>query len=548
MAPAPTNGEWNEVSIDLSSYVGQQGYIAIHHVSNDMNYLLVDYFGMYGESVPAGSWVTVPTTDTSVEITGLSSGTTYDYQVFGIKDNTPNEGTPLATFTTLNDNTKVFVADGDWNVDANWTPAGVPTISNPTIICANVAIPSGVVAAANTIEIDGGSVTLKDGGQLKTNTSGLDITIEKAFDANKFYFIGTALSNNINPANITDMVTDETDLYSFDAGELNEWWNYKAYPFTMNPGNGYLYATSTARTISMEGQTWKSNNNALTMSYTYDDTSTDYFNGWMLISNIYPCTGYVTYINSSYQLEDVTFYKMNATGDGYDVYQDVVELAPGEGAFMKVSSSAYVYFSSEDIGLGNRLPDNVLVLLRGDDRRFDSLDLFRGGQIAGGLAVGYDHFFLDGLRKKPDVFALVLVMIKETELVVRIGLVAFAVAGIVAEPDGREETAEPGGIALFGVVDLLFRGSFNILDFIGGGVHDDNVSDVDFAVFAGRDDRSLFDRDLIGAGVFQDHDLAVILVLQDLAFAELFDCGGSRAVRLSGGGFFRLVRRARHLG
>ena len=351
MAPAPTNGEWNEVSIDLSSYAGQQGYIAIHHVSNDMNYLLVDYFGMYGESVPAGSWVTVPTTDTSVEITGLSSGTTYDYQVFGIKDNTPNEGTPLATFTTLNDNTKVFVADGDWNVDANWTPAGVPTISNPTIICANVAIPSGVVAAANTIEIDGGSVTLKDGGQLKTNTSGLDITIEKAFDANKFYFIGTALSNNINPANITDMVTDETDLYSFDAGELNEWWNYKAYPFTMNPGNGYLYATSTARTISMEGQTWKSNNNALTMSYTYDDTSTDYFNGWMLISNIYPCTGYVTYINSSYQLEDVTFYKMNATGDGYDVYKDVVELAPGEGAFMKVSSSAYVYFSSEDIGL-----------------------------------------------------------------------------------------------------------------------------------------------------------------------------------------------------
>ena len=86
------------------------------------------------------------------------------------------------------------------------------------------------------------------------------------------------------------------------------------------------------------------------------------------------------------------------------------------------------------------------------------------------------------------------------------------------------------------------------LDFIGRGVHDHDVSDLDLAVLAGRDDRCLFDRDPVGVGVFQDHDLAVILVLQDLAFADLFDCGGRRAVRLSGGGVFRLIRRARSVG
>ena len=40
---------WDEIEIDLSAYAGQQGYIAIHHVSNGMYFLLIDDFGIYDE-------------------------------------------------------------------------------------------------------------------------------------------------------------------------------------------------------------------------------------------------------------------------------------------------------------------------------------------------------------------------------------------------------------------------------------------------------------------------------------------------------------------
>ncbi len=197
---------------------------------------------------------------------------------------------------------------------------------------------------------------------------------------------------------------------------------------------------------------------------------------------------------------------------------------------------------------GFRLLFGLFVFLRLDDRSFNSLDLLRSGQVTGLLAVGNDHFFRNGLRKEPDIFTFVLVVVEETELGVRIGLVAFAVADIVAQADGREETAEPGGIALFGGFDLFLGRRFDLVDLGGGSIDDQDVLDIDSTVLAGRDDRSLFDRDLIGIRVLQDHDLAVILVFEDLAFAELFDCGGCRALRLGGSsGLFRLVSRARDL-
>ena len=99
MAAAP--GDWTEVNINLSSYVGQKGYIAIHHASNDENYLLIDDFGVYTTAVPAGEWIEAYTDETSATITGLDPNTTYECQVFGINDDVLTDGTPLVEFTTL---------------------------------------------------------------------------------------------------------------------------------------------------------------------------------------------------------------------------------------------------------------------------------------------------------------------------------------------------------------------------------------------------------------------------------------------------------------
>ena len=74
MGQAPS-GDWTEISIDLSEYEGQNGYIAIHHDYSDGNYLLIDDFAVY-------SYTMLSTSTTSPYLlTGLSSGITYIVEV-----------------------------------------------------------------------------------------------------------------------------------------------------------------------------------------------------------------------------------------------------------------------------------------------------------------------------------------------------------------------------------------------------------------------------------------------------------------------------------
>ncbi|MBQ5958084.1 MAG: DUF2436 domain-containing protein [Bacteroidales bacterium] len=79
LAAAPSS--WTEVSIDLSRYEGQQGYIAIHHSMYGGFVLFVDDFGIYGNAIPAGDWVTIENVTSPYTITGLSSETEYEWQV-----------------------------------------------------------------------------------------------------------------------------------------------------------------------------------------------------------------------------------------------------------------------------------------------------------------------------------------------------------------------------------------------------------------------------------------------------------------------------------
>ncbi len=100
MATAPTNNEWNQVVIDLSEYEGQSGYIAIHHVSEDCNYLLIDDFGIYNSGF--GEWNYVyDLDDTEHQITSLTPETTYEVQVQGVNDLSTSDWTESTIFTTL---------------------------------------------------------------------------------------------------------------------------------------------------------------------------------------------------------------------------------------------------------------------------------------------------------------------------------------------------------------------------------------------------------------------------------------------------------------
>ncbi len=94
MGVAPNPGA--EVSIDLSAYEGQTGYIAIHHVHSGGYYIDIDNFEISNDT-----WKTATTGTNSIELTDLEPGTEYEFIITGIKEGCPNASTPVATFTTL---------------------------------------------------------------------------------------------------------------------------------------------------------------------------------------------------------------------------------------------------------------------------------------------------------------------------------------------------------------------------------------------------------------------------------------------------------------
>ena len=98
--------DWTLVTVDLSAYEGQTGYIAFHQYGNDNDFLWIDDV-VIGEAeetlIPAGEWMTVETANLAAELTELAANTTYDYQVRGFcdADSTYSAWTNEASFTTL---------------------------------------------------------------------------------------------------------------------------------------------------------------------------------------------------------------------------------------------------------------------------------------------------------------------------------------------------------------------------------------------------------------------------------------------------------------
>lgn len=340
------------------SYVIPTGtkYIAIHYTSNYRAYLYIDDIGIYGDNIPAGAWTTVSTNDTSVEITGLEMDTEYDYQIFGIKGGIPNEGTAIQTFKTYSADDKLFLADGDWDEDANWVPAGVPTETQKVHLFAAATIPSGVVATAKSIEMNTGAViTIKDGGELKT-MSEVEVTMEKDITGygngdDKFYFISSPASGGSTSTNVEGLMEGDYDYFRFVRSMNLEWRSYALTSFDMSPGNGYLYANKEDKTLKFTGETWVSKGNALSMSATYDAS---YPMSMILAGNPYTCTGTIYFENNSGNLTG-TIYKLNAAGNGFEAYEGYASVAPGEAVLVEYSESGTIYFESEDYGDGNSL-------------------------------------------------------------------------------------------------------------------------------------------------------------------------------------------------
>ena len=315
-------------------------------------------------SEPAGEWEEATATATAGAYTlgGLDAGTAYDVRV---RANCDTEEWCEASFTTYDDDTKIFITSGSWFKASNWDPQIVPDEDNNVIIRAAANILDEAAARHITIE-EGGSITIGDGGTLYHRNTGVVATVEKEIaghggESGSWNLISTSLGNTIYnsdfPTNAVNLIATEAedyDLYSFSGGADEEWRNYKASSFSLYYGKGYLYANSDDVTLQFKGTLYPAYNGAYlanngnTLTY---ETSRP-LGTVTLIGNMFAYPAYIAYVhyNYGYQMDSICqeFYVMNDDGDEIVVSEENI-LMPNQGAFIEAtSSSQYVAATTYD--------------------------------------------------------------------------------------------------------------------------------------------------------------------------------------------------------
>ena len=167
-------GEYVEYTADLTSYAGQQGYIAIRHFNvTDMFYLNLDDFTIYGVAAPAGDWVSATVTEETLALTDLIPNTKYEWQVQGNLTEGTTEWSEMSSFTTLEAAASVtigatgyatFVAPSDVSFPSDVTAFIITAMTGTSVTMEAVeAIPAGtavvVKGAAGTYYLDAAAST-----------------------------------------------------------------------------------------------------------------------------------------------------------------------------------------------------------------------------------------------------------------------------------------------------------------------------------------------------------------------------------------------------
>ena len=121
---SPNSKEWTEVSIDLSSYKGQAGYIAFRHYNcTDKDFMFIDAITLTTKQ--AAEWNYVNGVTSPYTINGLTPATTYEVQVQGKFESIVSDWTASTIFTTL-----AGGVAGDVNGDGQVTSFDITALYN----------------------------------------------------------------------------------------------------------------------------------------------------------------------------------------------------------------------------------------------------------------------------------------------------------------------------------------------------------------------------------------------------------------------------------
>ncbi len=224
----------------------------------------------------------------------------------------------------------IFIFDGDWNNGSNWSIGVVPEEGSDVIIQADVVIPAGYTAYASDVALEGGSITVGDGGQLIHSNEGVHATVEKHIEGfgtndNKGdYYLLTNPVADVQQPSALGLLENNYDLYWFDQAQDLEWQNYKHNSFDLANGMGYLYANSADTDIAFSGVLNPANDD-ITVPLTYDANAS--FTGFNLVGNPFVCNAYLA--------DGRDFYVLNADGD--DLITASGAIAPTQGLFVQAA-------------------------------------------------------------------------------------------------------------------------------------------------------------------------------------------------------------------
>ena len=269
--------------------------------------------------------------------------TTYLVKIKGICDDEETEYSEAITFTTLDENTKIFVIEGDWSDGDNWVPAGVPSIEQDVILRAEATVFD--VAEANVITIeDAGALTIEDGGQLKTNAD-VEASMKKFIigygtdyvETNNGYYLMTLPTAAPISAADAGLITEESeyDLYSWDRTATDEEWQNNHDGIDLQNGIGYLYANRDDMEMSFTS-TLRNSSEPVVVTPSYDEVE---HGGWNLCGNPFPCEAYITT-----DADSMTFYRL------VDNNLELIEgaIAPLEAFFVKATAAGQTFTISRE--------------------------------------------------------------------------------------------------------------------------------------------------------------------------------------------------------
>ena len=288
-----------------------------------------------------GEWITETTSETEAQLTDLDGGTTYEAQVRS--DCNPDGWCNMIAFTTLDENTKVFVFEGEWSNGDNWVPVGVPTIDNDVILRANATVFD--VAEANVITIDeAGALIIEDGGQLKTNAD-VEATMKKFVIGygidyvetdNGYYLMTLPTAAPISAAD-AHLLTEESDydLYSWDRTATDEEWQNNHSGIDLQNGLGFLYANRDDIEMLFTA-TLRNSSEPVVVTPSYDEAE---YGGWNLCGNPFPCEAYITT-----EAEGMTFYRL--VDNQLELFEGAI--SPMEGFFVKATAAGQTFTISRE--------------------------------------------------------------------------------------------------------------------------------------------------------------------------------------------------------